>query len=149
MGTCVLFVYTCKSACSCVYLAVLTYCLAICLFPMCWFFSYMYTYWINDFWFLSKTPMHCLCIVFQLLWITDMWIPYEMKANIFCSHTLLINNEYLCINEYNGMYILTIRLCTESPRPYYKTHFIAQRYKQFIICPPVCWSTFWKSSWKW
>ena len=37
-----LFVYTCKSACSCVYLAVLTYCLAICLFPMCWFFIYIY-----------------------------------------------------------------------------------------------------------
>ena len=59
MGTCVLFVYTCKSECSCVYLAVLTYCLAICLFPMCWFFSYMYTYWINDFWLLILTPfMH-------------------------------------------------------------------------------------------
>ena len=33
-----LFVYTCTSACSCVYLAVLTYCLATCLFPTCWFF---------------------------------------------------------------------------------------------------------------
>ena len=50
-----LFVYTCTSACSCVYLDVLTYCLAICLFPMCWFFSSMYTYWINDFWFLKSS----------------------------------------------------------------------------------------------
>ena len=58
-----LFVYTCKSACSCVYLAVLTYCLAICMFTMWWFFSYMYTYWINDFWFLiSLFYFICRCI---------------------------------------------------------------------------------------
>ena len=45
-----LFVYTCKSARSCVYLAVLT--LPSVCFPCADFCSYMYTYWINDFWFL-------------------------------------------------------------------------------------------------
>ena len=65
MGTCVLFVYTCKYVCSCVYLAVLTNCLAICLFPICWFFSFIYTYWINDFWFLI--PLYIYETTGQLL----------------------------------------------------------------------------------
>ena len=45
-----LFLYTYKFACSCVYLAVSTYCLAICLFPMCWLF-FLYVYLLNK-WFL-------------------------------------------------------------------------------------------------
>ena len=65
MGTCVLFVYKCKSGCSCVYLAVLTYCLAICLFPMCWFFFLICIHiekMISDFWFLisNHQPHDCL-----------------------------------------------------------------------------------------
>ena len=83
MGTCVLFVYTCKSACSCVYLAVLTYCLAICLFPMCWFcFSYMYTYWINDFWFLIS-DYHDRMGMLSALMVSCEWnLPVSLHKGI-------------------------------------------------------------------
>ena len=83
MGTCVLFMYKCKSGCSCVYLAVLTYCLAICLFPMCWFF-FLYVYILNkwflisDFWFLSS-----------LAYIIAISIPYYKYTNTALTHMKL------------------------------------------------------------
>ena len=56
-----------------------------------------------------KTRTH-LYSLFQLLWIIDKQIPPEFKTNIFYSHTLLINYEYLCFNDWNCMCILTIKL---------------------------------------
>ena len=87
-----LLVYTWKSACLCIYLAVLAYCLAICLFPMYWFFSYMYTYWTNDFWFLLKEQNKQIRIFRNSTFIHDRFvIPLNAccRTTQTCSNTLL------------------------------------------------------------
>ena len=139
-----LFVYTCTSACSCVYLAVSTYCLATCLFPTCWFFSDIYTCWINDFWFVICNFFFYLMepFVSLILWVLNLArIPWNLGLQIlmtirfnfvgWINFRKLISTLYLFVSLFHRLmfnyqylhYIICISGITQNLSKYHsKSH---------------------------